>query len=99
MEKHTYHADWIKEPKEADTYLMWDCGNRYEIIIVQYNDKPSRFVVEYMDSWSMPIMCKRDPVVKISCVSLHDAKLMGDKAAKECDVWLDKPHERSDLFG
>jgi hypothetical protein len=83
-------APWIKEPIEASEYFLWSCGNRYEIIIVQYKDKLGLWFVEYSDCWSLK-NCERYPVVSIKCRSLHCAKLMGDKVAKECEAWLQKP--------
>jgi hypothetical protein len=82
-----YFANWIKKPKESSDYFLWNCGNRYEIIIVQYKNNIDNFYVEYSDQWTIPFADKM-PVVSIKCSSLHYAKLIGDKVAKECESWL-----------
>lgn len=90
LENYKYHVEWSTEPKEQSSYNYWNSSLKYEIGIVQYHNKMERFVVEYTDNISLPSNRPRGAFISISCHNLHDAKLFGDKVAKEYDEYRER---------
>jgi hypothetical protein len=88
-EEYKYYCDWKVINKgtteDTPTHLSYNCANLEVEIEFNISFTPAGgYLVKYQDHWSL---CLEKVSVCILCDTLHKAKLMGDKAVIEKDLY------------